>query len=891
MNEYPKRLRHRCRKGLLAWVLVAFLLSFHTFACAQDLNKKISLNISHKSLESALREISNKGGIPFSYSNQALPLQQKVSLHTEGSTVREALSLLLDPLHIQAIFTGGFLVLKPAIQAAEIPLSNPKRYTLSGYVTDSASGQAIPGAYLFDALHRNGTTTNAYGFFSFSAISGAYQLKAGMLGYQTLDLNLLLDADRQINIELSPQVQAISPIVVSDMHQTSPGPVQTDGHLSLEAPLLKKMPVFAGNFDVIKTLTSMPGFNSFGDGSGFFYVRGGNNDQNLLLIDDAPIYNPSHLFGFFSALAPGAVNQVKAFRGEFPANYGGRLSSVVDIRAREGNLRQFGLSANLGPFTSDFTIEGPLVRDKSSFLVSSRFSNLQWLVNSNPVSQGLKVRFSDINAKFNFSLNRNNRLFVTFFRGADILSRRAGDDSSTFGISWKNLAAVIRWNHVFGPRLFSNTTLSSSQYEYLLYTSIESDQYWQSQILHRMLKTDFSWFQSQNSIFRAGVEFGNPRSVPGYVNQGSNQSTKPPEVGNYQSFSATAYLLHDLTWKRWNLNYGLRLNSWRDYGPATVYFFDPNHSVIDTVNVSGKTVYSQFRKAEPRLRLQYRFTDKALAYSSYNRSAQFIFMLSNSESPFTSLEVWAPAGPNLPPQVADQYAAGWQQEFTAMPLLINAEVYYRKLYGQIDYKDHANMLYNPLLEGELRTGNTRTYGLEVLLQKNKGKFTGWLSYAFSNVVRQSPEVNSGKGYAPYYDRPHSVRVVASYQIRPNLKASMMWLYQTGAPTSTPLYFYRSGNYMVPVYGDKNNSRLPDYHRLDANIAWQINPSGKLRHSLVLSAYNVYARHNPFAYNFNKIIGDDGQLVVPTDVSGNYQVIPTQLSVAGIIPSLNYQFNF
>lgn len=883
--------------NILTYRYIGILLFLFMFSgsFAQNLDQRISIHARNKPLKEVLSEISEKGHIMFSYSRQSVPVHQKVSLEVQNQPLRQVLDQLLTPLGISYSVVEQQIVLKPSGTGDETapPLQKKQKFTLSGYIRDQSTGEIIIGANVYDRDTYQGTTTNGYGFFSITLTEGNYQMAFSILGYEKVEKSIHLTSDMRLSVELKEAAISMREIEIVSKEGDEALVKVNNGSVRLSGSTLKQMPGFAGNVDVIKSLNSVPGINAFGDGSTFYYVRGGNNDHNLLMIDDAPIYNPSHLFGFFSALAPDAIKDVKAYKGDFPASYGGRLSSVIDVRARDGNMKRLGFSGNLGPYTSDLTLEGPLKKEFSSFIISGRRSNLNWLNFSSFSNRTFSINFYDLNAKLNIRINRNNRLFLTAYSGNDDFSRFTTSSVHTFGIQWKNAAGTLRWNHIFNNRLFSNTTASFSRYDYYLFISRQDNNYWTSSISNATLKTDLTWYPNPNNTAKAGVEVSNHHSNPGNIHFSDEDIQKnTPVIPQYQSVDITLYLSNEqIIREKLMLNYGLRFTSWRDLGPTTVYLFDGTYKVFDTASVADRAVYKNFANIEPRLSIGYSLTNKLTVRAGYGHTVQYLQMLSNSTSPFTSLEVWAPSGPNIEPQKSDQLSLGIVQQFSR-GISFSLESYYRLFSNQIEYKDHANMLYNPLIEGEIRFGDAKSYGVEALLRKSEGRFSGWIGYAWSRVFRTIEGVNNGNEYPAYYDRPNTVCVNLSYRSGKHWEFSGSWIYLTGSPTSTPVGFYEYNGYTVPIYGEKNNDRLPDYHRMDVAITcWLNKPGNRYRHSLVFSVYNLYGRHNPFIVNFNKIMDDKGNFYVPSDLDGNFEIVPTQLSVAGALPSLNYTFRF
>ncbi len=878
-----------------SFFMAVILLAAIPVLFAQQRQKKISLNLTGVTLREALAKIEKEADVHFSFNPRLIPLDEKVSIKTIDKTLSQVLTELLSPLEIGFKIVDNHVILKPDKLSPPKDNSLPeiKKYTISGYVRDQKSGEALVGANIYDLNTYKGTTTNGFGFFSLTLSEGQYRIRISLMGYSPVDQTISLTNNFKSDFNLPEsgidiqEVVIVSEKEIQGMESASPGEVR------LTASGLKRMAGFAGTIDVLKSLQSVPGINAFGDGSSFYYVRGGNNDQNLILIDDAPIFNPAHLFGYFTAIAPDAVKDVKAYKGDFPASFGGRLSSVIDIRARDGNLKNVGFSGNLGIFTSDLTLEGPIIKEKSSFILSGRKSNLNWLNNNNINGRSFTIDFFDLNAKINFKINNKNRIFITAYAGKDDFSRITNASVNTFGISWDNSTATVRWNHLFNNRLFSNTTAIFSEYNYYLYISRQQDDYWKSSIRSRTLKNDLTWYPNPENTIKAGIELTNYHSDPGNVHFSDEETQRfAPVVQKYNSLAINLYVSNDQQLsEKLLLKYGLRFSSWRNFGPADVYFFDASHQVYDTLEVAGKRYFSPYYNLEPRFSLIWAAGKRLSFTAGYSRTTQYIQMLSNSTSPFTSLEVWAPSGPNIKPQKADQLTGGYILTLNK-GINFSMEGFYKRFQNQIDYSDHANMLYNPLIEGELRFGAARSFGVEALLRRNEGRFTGWLGYTYARSFKTIDGINGNLEFPAYYDRPHSVFANLMLKAGKRWNFAANWCYMSGAAFTSPVSFMEYNGYVIPIYGKKHNDRFPDYHRLDLSVSIMLNkPASRYKHNLVFSLYNAYGHENPFSVGFNKIMNDNGDFVVPSNLDGSYEIIPTQLSVAGVIPSINYTFKF
>ena len=849
-------------------------------------------------LGEVIKMISDLGKVYFSYNPGEIPAGKKITIKAKERSIREICDNIFVSNGIDYFIVENQIILK--LHPTELPGENrnsiqrQKNFTISGYLKNKASGEVLIGANIYPQGAMTGTTTNAYGYYSLSIPAGQYQMNYSFIGYQPVIRNLELKGNQKISIELEETRLEIPTVEINGGNSNTEVLNNSLSQFRISSRMLTQMPGFVGDFDIIKALQTIPGIKSFGDGSSLFYVRGGNSDQNLILLDEAPIYNPSHLFGFFSVLSPDAINDIEAYKGDFPANYGGRLSSVIDIHAKNGNLKRFGFSGNIGPYASNLSVEGPIVRDKGSFYVSGRVSTLNWFQFLNQTQTTFDASFYDLNAKLNFKLNDNNRLFGTFYYGKDNFSRQLETSIHTYGISWNNLAGTFRWNHTFSNKLFVNTTAYYSRYQYYLYVSKEENNYWNSAIENLAVKSDLTWYLNPRNTIKAGVEVGWHHSNPGNVNfSGNEEQENIPKVPESRSLEYDFYVSNEQTvWKKLSVRYGIRLPVWQDIGPTTVYYFDVNHLLSDSLNVRKNATYATFFTPEPRIHVQYLFNDNSVLKASYCRTTQFMHMLSNSTSPFTSLEVWMPSSPNIEPQKADQYVLGYARQVLRSKLNVSAEVFYKQFHNYIDYTDHANMLYNPLIEGELRFGKSWSYGVELTLRKTEGKFTGWIAYTFSRVFIQTAGVNGGNTYPAFYDRPHDLSITLSYNTHKKWAFCANWILVSGGPITTPVGFYYNNGYSVPVYGDKNNDRLPVYHRLDISASYTFNkPENRFQHSIILTLYNAYGRNNPFSVNFNRVENSDGTFVVPSNINGNNKFIPTMISVAGIIPSINYIFKF
>lgn len=875
--------------------LIGICMSFIFFpAIAQpDLEKKISINLINTPFYEVLSEISTKGAISFSYSPSDLPLHKKISISEQECTIREILNIISDELNIRYLVVEEQVILRPI---DEIKITDQKEkkseYTLSGYVYDNQTGEVLIGANIFVQELSSGTVTNPFGFYSLTLPLGQYSAGFSYIGYKKVSISINLVDNQRQDIRLEPAASPMQEVTIVASHGEAAYNQIVMSQINLEPKTLLVMPALLGEVDVIKSLQSLPGINLFSDGSTLFYVRGGNKDQNLVLLDDAPIYTPSHMLGFFSTIVPDAIKDIQIYKGDIPAEHGGRLSSLIDIRTKDGNMNQWNLSGSLGLISAKASVEGPVIKGRSSLFISGRRSYFGWLMN-NFIHDLNEMNFSDLTAKFNFMVNDKNRLYLSGYAGMDYFSESTVE-SDLSAMNWRNLAGSLRWNHQFTDKLFSNTTIYGSKYAYSLITDVNLHDAWNAHIANISLKTDFSWFRNPKNTLKIGGLVSYHNFNPGNYTFGTDiQPVDFPVVSRKYATEAVLYFSDSRDVFEWlSVRYGGRLNLWLNSGKSTEYSFNSEHQVTDTSYFSPGEVYNAYITFEPRIGLSFRINPMTSIRAGYSRTSQYVHLITNSISPFTTLEVWLPSGPNIKPQLADIVAIGFFRNLTYPDLSVSIEGFYKHMNNQIDYTDHAQMLLNPLIEAELRFGTAESAGFEILLKKDHGKLTGWFGYSFSKATRNIGQINNNMQYPASWDRPHDLSIFMSYDVTSRINISADWIYLTGSTFSTPVSFYYYNGHSVALYADKNNDRLPDYHRLDLSAIFDLNKNDdRFDHNLVISIYNLYNRKNPIAVNFNKTENNDGEIVIPSNIYTQPQLFPTQLYLFGIMPSVTYNFKF
>jgi len=871
--------------------ITLFLLTFLYLSSFSQINldKKITIVAKNKQLSEIIDEISNKANINFSYSSQQINSEQKITFIARNKPTKIIINQLFTDCNIDYIILEKQIILKAKQQ--EIPSeiiendTKPKiiKYTISGYLKDEKTGEVLIGATIFDKKKRVGTATNGYGFYSLTLPTGNYNLEYSYIGYNKKNIEVKLFENQKISQSLELNENVLSIVSIPESSSSDILEMNSIKSYKLSSDAIVKRPLLGGEFDAVKTLQSIAGISSYGDGSVIFNVRGGDKGQNLIFIDEAPIYNPSHLLGFFSAIAPDVINDIKIYKSDFPIQYGGRLSSMIDVRTKDGSMKSLGFSGNISPLMSSYSFDSPLKKDHSSVLFALRNSHVNWLLEDN--FPNLDIKFYDFHAKLNFKPSRKNRIYFSFYAGSDIL--KLNNQPSSSAMAWKNITGTFRWNHLFSDKMFSNTILYFSRYDYFLYSSYENEEYWSSLIGNFSFKNDYSYFANPKNTFRFGFSANTHIFNPGNLNNEYFER----KVFASNAIELVSYFGHEIKLKNWfAFFYGIRFLNWNNIGPSVVFNYDENYQPVD-IQVYGLEKFNSFFNTEPQMNLTFA-VNKTLSFkASYSHNVQYLQYLSNSVSPFTTVDVWLPASPNIQPQKANQFVLGAYKKFAEYSF--TTEFFYKKMKNQIDYIDHADMYLNPLLEGELRFGAATASGIEFALQKQKGDFTMNLNYTYSRVLKQTDGVNFNNKYWASYDKPHNININLAYKATSRWFLTANWVYSSGNRFSSPTSFYYYQNYTVPIYLQKNNDKLPDYHRLDISAKFRLNKneSRKYVHYLTISIFNFYGRKNPVAVNFNKIEGENNTFYTPANYIYDNQLIATSVNLLGFVPSVSYQFKF
>ncbi|MFN3426363.1 MAG: TonB-dependent receptor [Candidatus Thermochlorobacter sp.] len=768
--------------------------------------------------------------------------------------------------------------------------------TLSGYVRDAKTGEELVGATVQLKEIAKGVATNASGFYSITAEPGTYTVVVRIIGYNELQQKISLTSNLTKNFLLEPADIQAEEVTVSAERASSNVSSTEMGATKVDVETAKRVPVVLGETDILKTLQLLPGVSA-PEGSTGFSVRGGSADQNLILLDEATIYNASHLLGFFSVFNSDVVKDFKLYKASIPANFGGRLSSVLDVRQREGNLSEFGLTGGIGLLSSRLLIEAPIAKDRGSFLLAGRRSYADLFLNLSPNFRGTILYFYDINLKANYTFSDNDRFFVSGYLGRDDFGL-----ADFFGNAYGNVAFTMSWNHLFSRSLLSNFAFLYSNYDYeLRILAPGSEVQVTSRILSPSFKTDFAYFITEDNQIDVGAEVVYYRFVPGRVQPLKDSPIRPTALDEKYAIEPSFYIRHEfpLT-KELSLDYGARFNFFYRFGPEPIREYADgkplvfsqitgryeNGSVLRTTQFNRGQLISSFFGIEPRIAIRWLLNESTSLKASYNRTRQNLHLVSNTASP-TPLDLYTPSGPFFEPQVSDQFSVGLFKNLFGNDIEISLEAYYKTLQNLIDFIDGANLFGNNNIETEVLSGIGRAYGVELFVRKNLGNLTGWISYTLSRSERKvagvdgGPGINRGEWYLSPFDRTHNLNVVGIYKLSDAWTVSADFVLQTGIPANFPIGAYEISGAIIRQFPDTRNAeRLPLYHRLDVSVRWDASaPDARFKSAWVFGLYNIYNRRNAASITFRQ------------NSQNRFQGEAVRLAFFGIVPSVSWEFKF
>jgi outer membrane receptor for ferrienterochelin and colicin len=744
-------------------------------------------------------------------------------------------------------------------------------------VKDSLSGETLIGVTLkFTATTQTGTSTNAYGFYSYKLNSGEYNLSVSYVGYRSINRKISINSDIRLDLNLMPE-NILEEVVISSEKRNDNVVNAQMGVAKINLSEIRNVPVLFGERDVLKTLQLLPGIKSAGEGNSGFYVRGGSTDQNLILLDEAPVYNASHLLGFFSTFNSDAIKDVSVFKGGMPAQYGGRLSSVLDIRMNDGNKKEFTAEGGIGLISSRLKVEGPLIKDKSSFMISGRrtYADAFLALSKDSSINKNTLYFYDLNAKVNYQIDDKNTLYLSGYFGRDELGL-----SETFGFDWGNATSTLRWNHLYSNRLFSNTSLIYSNYNYVIQNFLEENNFKvNSSIRDLNLKQDFQLALNNSHNIRFGLDLIHHTISPGNLTASATSSVNEITIQKRKGSEIAAYISDE--WElndRLNLVYGLRASSFYLFGPGNFPTFDVDGNTTSSREYSSGQLVKSYFNLEPRISASYQLNDISSLKSSYTRNTQNLHLMSNSTAG-SPTDLYIMNSNNVKPEIADQIALGYFRNFNNDNYEFSTELYFKEMQNQIDYRSGTDLRGNRNVEADLLFGDGRAYGIEFFLKKRYGKLNGWLGYTLSKTERKFNGIDFGQWFNSKQDRTHDLSLVGIYKASKRWTLSSTFVFNTGNAVTYPAGKYQLNNKTVYYYPERNSDRLPNYHRLDLAATLEGKPGNKLQSSWSFGIYNLYNRQNAFSIDFR----DD-----PNDASRTQAV---QTTLFGIIPSVTWNFKF
>lgn len=768
-------------------------------------------------------------------------------------------------------------------------------FTINGKIRDNKDGETLFGVSVFFKGTEIGVVTNEYGFYSITAPSGSYTLVISYMGYAEVSKSIILDQDQKFDLELSEYATELDEVIVSAEEPERVLLRKPEmSVLKLNVKTVKQMPVVLGEVDIIKSLQMLPGVTNNGEGSSGFHVRGGAVDQNLVLLDEAIIYNTSHLLGFFSVFNADAIKDIKLYKGGIPARFGGRTSSVLDVRQKDGNSKNFAMTGGIGVISSRLALEGPMFKEKGSFLIAGRASYAHLFLKA--AGEDNSANFYDLNLKTNYNLNENNQLFLSGYFGRD-----GFEFGESFNSSYGNLSGNLRWNHIFNDRLFSNLSMIYSKYDYDLGIVIEEFD-WVSSINNYNIKYDLKYYASDKFKLDFGISGIYYDFDPGQIRPTSETSAiNHLALDRKKAFESAVYINAEHKFSdKLTTQYGLRYSVFNRMGGQAMSEYINDRPVVynsllgiyergtevgETNYGKGETI-KNFGNFEPRASLAYQLNEHSSIKAGYSRVAQYIHLLSNTTS-VTPLDVWTPSGKFIKPQIGDQFSLGYYRNFNDKMYSLEMEVYYKTTDNRIDYIDGSDLIGNNSIETEILNGESRAYGLEFLVRKNEGDLTGWIAYTLAKSEQRTPGgragglgINNGDWYNTPYDRTHDISLTVAYQLNDKWSFGTNLAYQTGRPVTYPNGQYQYEDLSIASYSDRNSDRLPAYHRLDVSATYKPNrkPDRRWKGEWVFGIYNVYNRKNAASISF-------GQNV---DTGANEA---TRTAIFGIVPSATYNFKF
>lgn len=872
--------------------LMSIFLSINIGLCQEKLGSQwIELPKNELTVEQILKTIFPSYGVKISYNDNLIPFKKKVNFKKRRIKTSTVLNAICKNENLLWTETKNRILLK----YFERPVDQ-FYYTLSGMIREVGTSEPLIGTYIISDDKLKTAVANPYGFYSLTLKGGKHKLKVQFIGHQPILQEIDLKSNTTYNFQLQPLTNELTEVTIESKPEfdlTYQNSLMGTNKLNMD--VVGDIPYFLGEVDVFQSSLLLPGITNVGEGTSGINVRGGSADQNLIMLDDALIYNSHHFFGLTSVFNADAISDIEIYKGSYPVNYGGRLSSVMHIRQKDGNNEHFQASGGIGLIASRLLLEGPIKKNSSSYLISGRSTFWDYLIRGakNPAIRDSRANFKDLNVKLNFDIDEKNKIYFSGY---------LGQDENKFGLDvlrkWGNRLASFRWNHIHNAKLFSNFTGYLSNYNYRV---IENDDLASfvgtSRITDYTLKTNFTYFRNPEHIYTFGGSLTYHRLTPGRRIPGVSSSNNEIDLGNENAIETGLYFANEVKLnEKTTINAGLRLSHFSNIGPADVFAYsnglpDKLDNLIDTIQYSSGENIKMFVNMHPRITAKYQLNSSSAIKLNYSNSIQYMHRLSNTITPSSS-DVWKISGTYLEPSISDQVTGGYYKFFQSQKLEASMEVFYRKSADIIEYKGGADLLFNPAIETELLTGVSRSYGFELFVKKDLGKLTGWLGYTLSKseikVDKEAGEerINDGKYFPTDFNRTHDLSLSAIYKLNKKWTLSSNFVYQTGRPFSFPIGKYQFDEFTIPHYEERNSNRLPDYHRLDIALRKETRPTKKNgtvkknKGYWVFSVYNVYSRRNTQSYIFRQ------------DEENPAQSEVVRLSLLGsLVPSVTYNFKF
>jgi outer membrane receptor for ferrienterochelin and colicin len=781
-----------------------------------------------------------------------------------------------------------------------------QKCTISGHIKDFSNGETLIGVGLYIKNTTTGVVSNAYGFYSLSLNQGKHNIIVSYVGYEIIDTLLNLTENRTLDFELKEGVKQLQEVVVKAERAQNNVTSTQMSVVNVSSKVIKQIPVAFGEADVLKTLVLLPGVKSSDDGGSTLSVRGGGRDQNLIMLDEATVYNASHLGNLLSVFNNDALQNVEFFKGNMPAQYGGRLSSVIDMRMKDGNNKQFSGSGGIGTLSSRLTLEGPIVKDKGSFIISGRRAYIDLLTKVmhaiNDTSPVVPYYFYDLNLKANYSINSRNKIFLSGYFGKDVFEMNSSDETYSTRMAWGNYTGTLRWNSIFSERIFTNLTLLVSNYNYSFGNSLiygkpkkESKFDWEADLLDYSIKYDIGYYMNDKHTIKTGLMSTWHDFNPGKVVGKDDTMRYNFRIPVNQALEHAVYLADEYrVTPKLTVELGIRYSLFQNMGKTNVYTLNDEYRTIDTLKYGEGDIYNHFQAFEPRLALTYRTGVNSSIKAGYSRTSQYVHVASNSNVG-SLIDIWVGSGVNIKPQLADLYSAGFFLNALDNQLETSIEVYYKDMYNQIEFREFATPQFNDRMDEDFRFGKGRSYGVELFVKKSTGDLTGWISYTWSKAEKKTEDIQEKGWYLSSFDRTHDLSVVAMYELTKRLSFSANFQLKSGRPFTSPAKRYEyggvsfpddseqddGGGAVIPYFPGRNNDRMPVYHRLDIALTWKgkDKPGRRYHSDLNFSVFDLYNRANPMSINFR-----------PDEDNENITKAYKQ-TFLGFMPAITWNFSF